>query len=479
MLFYTWPFAILFAILIVALRATHSETRKKLFLLIASYVFYMWWNPAFILLIVFSTLLDYTIGHFLSTTSTPSRRKLYLIFSLAGNLGLLGIFKYFNFFSDNLFLILQLFGYAPNWTSLNIILPVGISFYTFQTMSYTIDVYRRAMEPTKSPLDFALFVAFFPQLVAGPIVRAADFLPQLRKSTSLSCTPDTFFLILRGLIKKVLIADNLSSFVDPIFAAPTTWPSLVLLLATVSFSVQIYCDFSGYSDMAIGFARILGYKLPLNFNKPYFARNPSDFWRRWHISLSTWLRDYLYISLGGNRQGTWKTYRNLLLTMVLGGLWHGASWNFVLWGAMHGFMLIGHRIFIASRKLFTGGQRWFASRSWTVLSWMAMQYLVLLSWVAFRLRNTEDMFHVLRQIVFFDAGFSLKNIGLGSLSLFSTLSLLLIFWILHSYAFFFGELDKRLSQKSIAGGCAAAFLIGIGLVWLWPSDAPPFIYFQF
>jgi len=479
MLFYTWPFVIMFIILLTALSTTNSDGKKKLFLLLASYLFYMWWNPAFILLIIFSTVLDYVVGHLLSGEQGQKRRKLYLILSLTGNLGMLGIFKYFNFFQDNLFLFLRCFGYTPSWTALNIILPVGISFYTFQTMSYTIDVYRRAMEPTKSALDFSLFVAFFPQLVAGPIVRASDFLPQLKKPTSLYFGTDAFFLILRGLIKKVIIADNLSGFVDPIFAAPDTWPGAVLLLATISFSIQIYCDFSGYSDMAIGIARTLGYELPLNFNKPYFARNPSDFWKRWHISLSTWLRDYLYISLGGNRSGAWKTYRNLMLTMLLGGLWHGASWNFVLWGAMHGCALILHRTFSAFRKKYLKAAAFFSSRVWSVCSWAVMQYFILLSWVAFRLRDTDDMLYVLRKLLSVDSGLSLKDIGLGSLSIFSTLALLSLFGILHAYAFRFGELDKTLAKKPLIIGCAACFLIGLGFVLLWPSDAPPFIYFQF
>lgn len=231
--------------------------------------------------------------------------------------------------------------------------------------------------------------------------------------------------------------------------------------------------------MAIGFARILGYKLPINFNKPYFARNPSDFWRRWHISLSTWLRDYLYISLGGSRQGTQKTYRNLLLTMLLGGLWHGASWNFVLWGAMHGCILVLHRAFVSTRKSLFRGRTWYESRGWSMLSWIGMQYFILLTWVTFRLADTEDMFYVLKKLVFIDIGLSLKDIGLGSLSLFSTLALLLAFWALHTYAYYFGEFDKKLSQKSIVGQCVILFFIGMGLILLWPSNAPSFIYFQF
>jgi len=469
----------MFTLLLCALKSTRNEKKKKIVLLCASYVFYMWWNPSFILLIIFSTFLDFIIGRAIYDPTSPSRKKMYLTISLIGNLGILAIFKYFNFFQANLLLALKLCGTDPGWTSLNIILPVGISFYTFQTMSYTIDVYRGRMEPSRSPLDFALFVAFFPQLVAGPIVRAADFLPQLKKPATLSITPTVFFLILRGLVKKVLIADNLAGFSDPVFSNPSTWPTPILFLATIAFSVQIYCDFSGYSDMAIGFARVLGYHLPLNFNKPYFALNPSDFWRRWHISLSTWLRDYLYISLGGSKCGTYKTYRNLMLTMLLGGLWHGASWNFVLWGFMHGLVLIAHRIFNSIRQLLLKEAAIFRTRGWSLISWVGMQYFVLLTWVTFRLTNTSDMLHVLKKLIFIDMDFSMRNIGLGSIGLFSSIALLLIFGILHTYSFFKGELNMLLGKTPLLIGCTASLLIGIGLVLLWPSSSPPFIYFQF
>jgi len=339
MLFYTPEFLIFSLCLLSVLLFVNRSTPRKGVLLVASYVFYMWWNPAFVLLIIFSTAVDFVVGGRLAAEERLKRRRFWLALSIVSNLGLLGIFKYLGLFMETAKYLAELSGQPVSWEAIHLILPVGISFYTFQTLSYTIDVYRRSIPATRNPLDFALFVAFFPQLVAGPIVRASVFLPQLRDRIRLSCDADTFFLILRGLAKKVLIADNVALFADAIFAQPGDWPSLVIWVATLCFAVQIYCDFSGYSDIAIGIARILGFQLPLNFDHPYFARNPSEFWRKWHISLSSWLRDYFYISVGGNRRGSAATHRNLMSTMLVGGFWHGASWNFVFWGFLHGTML--------------------------------------------------------------------------------------------------------------------------------------------
>lgn len=345
MLFYTPTFLIFFTSVLVLIGVIHKSEPRKLILLVASYIFYMWWNPAFILLIIFSTVVDYFVGGRMHREDNLRKRRLLLLLSLSANLGMLFFFKYYGFFSDSLLGLMRLFGSEPSWTTLNITLPVGISFYTFQTLSYTIDVYRRSIPATKSPLNFALFVAFFPQLVAGPIVRAAAFLPQLERGPRLSCDQTTVFLILKGLVKKVLIADNLAILTDGVFNSPGDWPSSIIWIATIAFAIQVYCDFSGYSDIAIGVSRILGFQLPRNFNHPYISRNPAEFWQRWHISLSTWLRDYVYFSLGGLRSGTLVNYRNMLITMLIGGLWHGAGWNFVLWGLIHACMLIGHRIF--------------------------------------------------------------------------------------------------------------------------------------
>ena len=319
-------------------------------LLVASYVFYGAWDWRFLSLIMLSTCVDYFLGLRMSQTSDDLKRKHYLWMSLSLNLGMLGLFKYLGFFVDSAVAGLAALGYEANPVTLGIVLPVGISFYTFQTLSYTIDIYRRELKPTHDFLDFALFVAFFPQLVAGPIERASKLLPNI--TTPRVVTPDAIgrgaVLCLLGLIKKVVIADGIAPTVDAVFSAPdpTRWD---VIAATWLFAIQIYCDFSGYTDIARGVAKMLGFNLMRNFAQPYFATNPQEFWRRWHISLSTWLRDYLYISLGGNRGGRWHVYRNLMTTMVLGGLWHGAAGNFILWGAYQGGLLSLHRAF-AGRK---------------------------------------------------------------------------------------------------------------------------------
>ncbi|WP_173013044.1 MBOAT family O-acyltransferase [Candidatus Uabimicrobium amorphum] len=452
---------------------THNKsTRRKIILLAASYIFYMYWNPAFICLILFSTIVDYYLS-ILIAKSPPSKKKTFLLMSIFCNLGILFFFKYANFFQDNLLLVMRIFGYDPSWTSLNIILPVGISFYTFQTMSYTIDVYKDELAPCSSPLDFALFVSFFPQLVAGPIVRAKEFLPQLKIPIKLNWDTESLFLIVRGLVKKVIIADNIAMFADFIFTSPQGFNSTIIWFATICFYIQIYCDFSGYSDMAIGIAKILGFHLPLNFDRPYFATNPSMFWKKWHISLSTWLRDYLYIPLGGNRQGTILTYRNLMLTMILGGLWHGASWNFILWGFLHGFALVLYHVW---QKRF---QKNFQHFVFKLMAFFAMQVWVLLTWITFRVTDFADMLYCLQKFVIFDFNFQFRNIGLGTSSLFLSALLVLFFYMLHLYSFFCGGIDKLLAKLPLWKMSLLCVMIGMILFALWPIQDKPFIYFQF
>ena len=302
-------------------------------LLIASYYFYFSSSGFLLFLIIYSSLLDFYCGKEIYEASGQERKKFFLILSLVGNLGMLCLFKYADFLIYHFNYLSEFFGFSP-LPFFYLALPVGISFYTFQTLSYTIDIYRGELKPTNSFGQFALYVAFFPQLVAGPIVRAADFLPQLNKKISVTYKNFKFGLTLIGfgMTKKVVFADNIATFVNSIFSDPTKYGSLIIILATIGFGVQIYCDFSAYTDIAVGSAKILGFHFKKNFNKPYFARNPSDFWKRWHISLSSWLKDYLYIPLGGNRKGKARMYVNLMITMVLGGLWHGASLNFVIWG---------------------------------------------------------------------------------------------------------------------------------------------------
>ncbi len=336
-------FAAVFVPLYFALRG-----RPRLWLcLIGSYFFYGWWDWRFLGLIALSTAVDYLVGLRLAETEEPARRKRLLWLSVAVNLGVLGFFKYFNFFIESFGALLEALGWSVAPRTLNIVLPVGISFYTFQSMSYTIDLYRRQIPVERDWLKFATYIAFFPQLVAGPIVRAKTFLPQFARPRLFDAERFVSGLgqVLWGFFKKVAVADSLAPFVDQCFEAPGSFSSLHLLIGVFFYAFQIYCDFSGYSDIAIGTARILGFDFPENFRTPYFSRNFSEFWTRWHITLSSWLRDYLYIPLGGNRHGTWNTYRNLMLTMLLGGLWHGASWVFVFWGFLHGLYLVVQRLF--------------------------------------------------------------------------------------------------------------------------------------
>jgi D-alanyl-lipoteichoic acid acyltransferase DltB (MBOAT superfamily) len=320
---------------------------QNILLLIASYIFYGYWDWRFLLLLFTSTSIDFVISKNIYKTDNRQRRKLLLMLSIFANLSILGFFKYFNFFASSFVDLLNLIGIQADDVTIKILLPVGISFYTFQTLSYTIDVYRGQLKPADKLHDFALYLSFFPQLVAGPIERATHLLPQIisPRKIELAQVNAGIFLILWGYFKKLVIADNLSQIANPIFDNYSQYQGLDLVIGILAFTIQIYCDFSAYSDIARGLAKLMGFDLMVNFKLPFFAINPSDFWARWHISLSTWLRDYLYIPLGGNRQGELKTHRNLFITMLLGGLWHGAAWNFVIWGAYQGAILVIYRIF--------------------------------------------------------------------------------------------------------------------------------------
>ncbi len=344
MLFHSFEFIVFFLCVYTAYRMLPHRAQNIL-LLIASYVFYASWDWRFLSLILISTLVDYVCGLRIDSAQNARTRRHFLCLSLGVNLSLLGIFKYFNFFADNLAAVAGWMGWHVSPATLNVVLPVGISFYTFQTLSYTIDIYRGRMKPTRDFWNFALFVAFFPQLVAGPIERASQLLPQIERPRR--PTLDQFYegcyLFFWGLFLKMFVADKLAVLVDPIFANEGARDAGQVWIGMVGFTFQIFGDFAGYSNMARGVARLLGIDLVNNFLAPFFAANPREFWHRWHISLSTWLRDYLYIPLGGNRGAEWMTQRNLWLTMLLGGLWHGAAWTFVIWGMYHGALLMGHR----------------------------------------------------------------------------------------------------------------------------------------
>jgi D-alanyl-lipoteichoic acid acyltransferase DltB (MBOAT superfamily) len=394
MLFNTIEFGIFFTIVLGIYALLPSFRWQNYFLLAASYFFYACWDYRFLSLIFISTTVDFIVGHFLHETTDPRRKKFLLFWSILFNLGFLGFFKYFNFFAQNLQALLGVAGLPTSMATLNIILPVGISFYTFQSMSYTLDIYRGTMQPTRNFFDFALNVAFFPHMVAGPIQRANSLLKQI--SAPRQMTRETFaegfHLILWGLFKKVVIADNLVQIVDPVFAPTGHYTTTRVLTGMLAFAFQIYADFSGYSDMARGTALMMGFRLMVNFNLPYFALNPRDFWRRWHISLSTWLRDYLYISLGGNRRGEARTYANLMITMLLGGLWHGAAWTFVLWGFYHGMLLCLHRLL---EQVFPGEPA-FAQAPWGRFFWKwgrigFMFALTAYGWLIFRATSLEQL----------------------------------------------------------------------------------------
>jgi len=364
-----------------------SANRGKIVLLVASYLFYMSWDWRYAGLLMGSTVIDYWLGRFLDSQQLAWRRKALLVASLTLNLGILATFKYYNFFLDSSASLFASFGFELSIPHSKFLLPVGISFFTFQTMSYSIDVYRRKISHEKSLLNFSVFVAFFPQLVAGPIVRAVDFLPQLHRESKLK--PSEFhlaiLLILQGLFKKIVLADLLAKLmVDDVFSRPGDFGAVDQWLALYGYAFQIYNDFSGYSDIAIGSAMLLGFKLPENFNRPYVAKDIREFWSRWHISLSTWLRDYLYIPMGGSRHGILRTRFNLMVTMLLGGLWHGASMNFVLWGFYHGVLLVAaHHLAVKAKP--SGG------RIGDLVRMIGCFHLVLFGWLLFRVQSLADL----------------------------------------------------------------------------------------
>lgn len=468
--FFTFVFIVYWFFLGLVKDGDNRLKARILFLLLASYYFYMSWNPTFILLILFSTLVDYFAGREIHSTSSKRKKRLFLIISLVVNLGFLAYFKYTNFFLDT---INQITG--SNYF-LNIILPVGISFYTFQSMCYTIDIYYGKMKPSKDFFEFSLYVSFFPQLVAGPIVRAKDFIPQLKvnqffRQINFQLAANYFIM---GLVKKVLIADNMAPISDAIFADPAQYGTLATWVGVMAYAIQIYCDFSGYSDMAIGVAALLGFKLMENFNMPYIATNITEFWRKWHISLSTWLRDYLFIPLGGSRGTRAMYHRNLMITMLLGGLWHGASWNFVVWGGMHGAALILHKLYKVniSDKIRLGN---ISSKLYNSISWAVTMAFVCVTWVFFRAQTFGDSWQVIKNMFLFK-----ESVGYSVPAGF--LLLLTLVFVGHFFgAKFFdkiendqGHLFRKPYIQAVLWGVAIFVVLLFG-----QDDNQAFIYFQF
>lgn len=459
-----------FQAIVLALHAFVRARARKVMLVVASYVFYGYWDWRFLGLIFISTVTDYFVAQWIHDARTARRKRLFLWGSIVVNLGILGYFKYADFFVSSLSELLALVGISVSWQVLGIVLPVGISFYTFQTMSYTIDVYRGELRPARCFIDFMLYVSFFPQLVAGPIERATRLLPQIitpRVRTNHDFRAGTY-LILLGLFKKIVIADNLAAIANAIFATEaSSLTGLEVIVGVYAFAFQIYGDFAGYSSIARGVAHWLGYDLMVNFRMPYLAISPSDFWRRWHISLSTWLRDYLYIPLGGNRGGTLLTYRNLALTMLLGGLWHGAAWTFVAWGAFHGFILVVARALTGNRA---ASPRSLLARLPAII---VMFHLVCLSWLLFRAESIGQAYEMAITAVTSFGATPLAIGGLATIAFFVIPLIVYEVWVERS-----GDLEALLKRPWLTRGGVYAYMVL--MMVFFPSPVQyDFIYFQF
>ncbi len=482
--FNSWQFVLfLLLVLALALPLRRHSTASKGLLLLASYVFYGSWNWQYLGLILFSTGFDYWIAPRFAGSAHPRR---LIALSVLVNLGVLGFFKYADFLIHSVNAGLATAGAAVQFGTLDLLLPVGISFYTFQSMSYTIDVYRGQLAPRRSLLDYALFVAFFPQLVAGPIVRAVEFFRELDhpRRLHLARLNQALILIAFGYVKKVVFADSLAQAFDPLWLDPGQADPWAMLLAVYAFALQIYFDFSGYTDIAIGVALLFGFRFPPNFDYPYVASSVQEFWRRWHMTLSRWLRDYLYIALGGNRRGPGRTQINLLLTMLLGGLWHGASWNFVIWGGLHGLYLVGERLLLprlpgyASQRLPLRLLRWllpFLAGTPTLLRWLRWLltfHLVCFAWIFFRAPDLATSLSVVERIASARVG------GFDWVTLQASVLALLALLGAHGLAHRL-RLKRRLALAPLplhAAALAAAMLM---LIWFAPEQSTPFLYFQF
>jgi D-alanyl-lipoteichoic acid acyltransferase DltB (MBOAT superfamily) len=458
MLFHTWPFLLFFLIVYAGYLALKKTPFWIHWLLAASYFFYGWWNPLYLLLIVYSTVLDYVV---VIVMERSQRKKLWLLVSIVNNLLLLGFFKYAAFATENINALLSQAGVDFQLPAPDILLPVGISFYTFQSMSYTIDFYRGEIERERSFIRFAAFVSLFPQLVAGPIERAKELLPQLNKFPRIKTqdVTDGLSLFVVGLFKKVALADYLAQYVDPVYSTPDRYGAPALILATFAFAWQIYFDFSGYTDMARGIARIMGFRLMVNFNNPYLATSLGEFWGRWHISLSTWFRDYVYIPMGGNRRGTATMYRNIFLTMVISGLWHGAAWTFVIWGALHALATMATRS--AERST------WYAFRVPKFAKQLVVFGVVYLAWIFFRAESLSDAWLIVTRI--FTAAWTDPAAPLLALMLIA------VVWL---YQFMYEWPARRFLELSVVRIALVVCMI-LYLFTVPGSGGAAFIYFQF
>ena len=473
MLFPTVEYALFFLIVLACSWALAPRlTAHKLFLLIASYLFYGFWSWQFVPLLIAVSLFAFLIAKGIQRTNDELKRKWLLGSGIAACLLVLAYYKYISFLMLSVLDFWSLFGHTPQWNPPAPLLPLGISFFMFHAISLMFDVYRRKLRVSLNALDALLYIAFFPQLIAGPILRASRFIPQLARSPNPRRIRinRAFLLILAGLFKKVILSNTLSErLVEPVFAAPANYHAGDVLLAVYGYAAQIYCDFSGYTDIAIGCALLLGYHFPSNFNAPYTATNPQDFWQRWHISLSSWLRDYLYIPLGGSRSGTTRTYLNLMITMLLGGLWHGASWTFVIWGGLQGLYLVVHRLWtrIPSSDL----QNFRASIAWRWTSRLLMFHAVCAGWVFFRAPSFELAMNIFRQLG-----------SLGAVTLAAAPALIaLLLGIFGQYAPLVWRrgLESGMSRIPVAVNGAALAVGIVAIELLGPRGVAPFIYFRF
>ena len=482
MLFNSIDFAIFLPIVFLLYWYVTNKNLKlqNLLIVVASYVFYGWWDWRFLSLIVFSTVIDYTVGRKLRTEENQLKREILLWISILVNLGFLGFFKYYNFFLDNFITAFSFFGQEIQANSMNIILPVGISFYTFQTLSYTIDVYKRKLEPTKDFIAFSAFVSFFPQLVAGPIERATHLLPQFYKKRTFdySKAVDGMRQILWGLFKKIVIADNCAEFANQIFNNSADMNGSTLVLGALFFTFQIYGDFSGYSDIAIGTSRLFGFDLMQNFNFPYFSRDIAEFWRRWHISLSTWFRDYLYIPLGGSRVGTWIKVRNTFIIFIVSGFWHGANWTFIVWGALNAIYFLPLLLTNNNRNNLETVAQGKLLPSLKEVSFMLLTFgLTVFAWIFFRAENIDHAFNYIAEILspsLFSSPYY-PGIGLTIPTIILTVLFVLIEW--------FGRENQYAIEKLginwwIPFRYGVYYFMIIVIFWFGGKEQQ-FIYFQF
>ncbi|HJT79975.1 MAG TPA: MBOAT family O-acyltransferase [Chthoniobacterales bacterium] len=467
MLFHSFAFFLFFAVTFTVYWLLRVHEFRMAWLVAASIVFYAAWNPWFVVLIAFTAGVDYVFALRIEQAATQRRRRWLLIASLGISLSLLVFFKYSGFLLNSSAGLFRLLGVELPPLALRIVLPLGISFYTFETISYVVDVYRRQIPAERNPLHYALYIMFFPHLIAGPIVRAGQFLPQIRARKHLDWARLQLGIqiFLRGLFKKAVLADRLAGIIDPIFVRPAEYSSATLWVAAFGYAIQVYCDFSGYTDMALGAAHALGFKLPQNFRQPYFSASVSEFWRRWHITLSTWVRDYIYIPMGGSRGKPWETYRNLIVTMAVLGLWHGAGWTFVIFGVYHGVLLSLERIFPYPAWSNRGIPR-VGRVIWTLL-------LLCIGLVIFRSESLGIAWMMLGRMFQPVAGISLSSAALGG-------ALLIIACIFAGHLLGANKISRRIEKLMPAPLLGVALALQFLLIQLLiPEDAKPFIYFQF